>query len=260
MWCTVSAVLDRAVFLFQSAKDRLLSVKRTTLKSSIVVILLAIMSLVVYINISLLYGVVRIGPEMSICTTLPTREVMQVVKALSQADAIINLALPYGVIFITSVWGLKQLCVLQKNRDSMIAVENLQNGSTPRQRATQEDIHTTRMVSISSMFFLFFNLPGHLLRLYTSLSAEEHAHDWINQTLLFLCQQCLFYLFTTRAAMNFFFYLINPLFRKELICLFSKVLFCDALKPYRRSLDYHIYSLPFYTTNLRSRQRRNTWL
>ena len=97
-------------------------------------------------------------------------------------------------------------------------------------------------VIISSSFFILLNLPGHVLRLYTSMSSEKYSGDWVNQTLLFLWQQVLFYLFMTRAASNIFCYLCNPLFRKQLKSSFSKLLICSSLKNYRTSLEYSIYS------------------
>ena len=255
VWCTVCAIIDRTISIFHSSRP---SLRCTVTKANGIIIFFTAVSLVVYLNISLLYGVITtISPHISIC--IPIRSAFKTIQKLGQADAILNLVLPYLLILTLNISCCKKLCVIRRQRTAIISAVDLRNSGTAELvRTPHEEIYMSYTVIISSSLFILFNLPGHLLRLYTSMSSEKYTGDWINQTFLFLWQQVLFYLFMTRAASNIFCYLCNPLFRKQLKSLFSKLLICSSLENYRTSLEYSIYSLPLYTTNHRGYFKNNT--
>ena len=246
VWCTASAVMDRTISAHQSPGTRSIF-SCTRVKANVLVMLFSVVSLVVYLNISLLYGVVYINPHISVC--IPIRSAFRAIHILGQADAIWNFAIPYFLIVILNAWCCRKLYVIREQRNSIITAVDLQGNTTELIRIPHEEIYMSYMIIVSSMFYILLNLPGHILRLYTSLTSERYATDEINRTLLFLWQQSLFYLFVTRAAGNLLCYLCNPLFRKQLKSMLSKLLICSALKHYRDSLEYSIYSLPLYTTN-----------
>lgn len=259
VWCTVGAVIDRTISLHQSpaattssfstaststTSSSIISCSR--MKANILVIGCVAVSLVVYRNISLLYGAQQILPYYTLCMPIPSA--IKTLRILGHLDAVWNLAIPYLLILTLNVRCCWKLHVIRKQRDTIIsAVDLRRNGTTELVRTPEEEIYTSQMIIISSTFFVLLNLPGHILRLYSSMTEEKYATDWVNQTLLFLWQQCLFYLFVTRAASNLLCYLFNPLFREELKSLLSRLLVCSSLKHYRASLEYSIYSLPLYT-------------
>ena len=254
VWCTVCAIIDRTISVFHSRRS---SLRCTVTKANVIIICFAAVSLVVYLNISLLYGIITIGPDITIC--IPIRSAFETIRKLGQADAVLNLVIPYLLILTLNIRCYKKLFMIRRQRTTVICAVDLQNSRTAELvRTPQEEIYMSYTVIISSSFFILFNLPGHVLRLYTSMSSEKYTGDWVNKTLLFLWQQVLFYLFMTRAASNIFCYLCNPFFRKQLKSLFSKLLICSSLENYRTSLEYSIYSLPLYTTNHRGYIRNNT--
>ncbi len=113
VWCLVLAMVDRAWGM--SSMPRIMC---TTLKSKMFIGLLVAVSLVVYVNLSLLYGVLRMPTGEKLCVPLSTTA--KVTKTLSQLDAIWNFILPYSGLALLSLWCFRKIRVDRTRRNALI--------------------------------------------------------------------------------------------------------------------------------------------
>lgn len=239
VWCTTCGVLDRTVTLYTYPKFIC-----TNLKAKLILGFFVATSLVVYVNISLLYGVIITYPDIKMCIPLPTS--VTATNILTQMDAFFNFALPYTIIITANVFCYRKIKRHRVRRNTLICGEDLQRQiSLPS--FTEMDMNFT--IFVSSTFFVILNLPGHLLRLYAFSQENDDPSQWIYHTKLLLWQQCLFYLTIARISGNFFVYLLNPMFKEYLHLMRFKC--CDylmkKLRPKKYSIKYGILSLPLYT-------------
>ena len=104
LWCTTFAVIDRTVLTHQSTTHRSKQIC-SPVSSTLIAILCVAVSLVVYLNISLLYGVVHIQPGLSFCMPLSTN--IKTILILGHADAVWNFGIPYLSMLFFISWNCR---------------------------------------------------------------------------------------------------------------------------------------------------------
>ncbi len=239
LWCTVFSVTDRAWAMW--APTRVIC---TQIKAKMCLAFLVAVSIVVYMNISLLYGVIQLPPDLKLC--IPLSASPRTMSTLNQMDAVWNFLLPYSWIAVFTVWFFWKVRVDRTRRNSVISGTALHRSIL---LPSFGEIDMNKTVLATSAYFFLLNVPGHLLRLYVSAQDHEDApQNIVYDTKLLLYQQCFFYLFATRISGNFFVYLINPTFREYFTILHVKASQFLSRKSNRKfAVRYSVYSLPMYT-------------
>ena len=98
-WYAVGLSVDRFLSICLPGWERQLC---SPTRANVVIVSLGMLALVVYLNISLTVGVVRLGLQY-ICT--PLHIFMAALRALDRADAVINILLPYSLLVLLWVLG-----------------------------------------------------------------------------------------------------------------------------------------------------------
>ena len=244
LWCTVFALVDRTITAYHPKQTKSTVMKCSSIKSTLISGACVAVSLVVYLNISLLYGVIHLQPSVTIC--LPLRSSSKALHVLGQIDAIWNFALPHLVLLLLTICCYRKLNVIRHHRCAVIPAHDLRRGVHPIRRSYQ-DVSLCHLVIRTSVFYVTLHLPGHLLRLYVSTSvADDLSNDWIHHTKLFLLQQSLFYLLLTRVSTNILIYCTSSYFRNQMKTLLFSVYLrkCCYYQPRRSSCqshDNHLY-------------------
>ena len=225
------------------------AIKRTVLRSQLVVSGFAVIAVVVFLNISLLTGIVQTSSG-HICAPLPS--FARRMQNLGRLDIIINFFIPYTTIIVFSSLTAHRLTIFYRQRTSIIYtnttarrkstfrtsnINNLSLCHLPHiQHHPKTETQTTRLCIALCFTFLVLGLPSHVMRFWVMIASLSDDHYVINKN-MFLWQNLLLQLFFTRFAVNFFVYLAcSETFRKSLYSLF-----CGCLTTKRNSADKHRY-------------------
>jgi hypothetical protein len=183
--------------------------------AAFVVLGIVVIAIVVYLNLSLMMGVVRFEDGSALCLRLPSHEIKQ---ALSKLDLAFNLMLPYSIIFIATIlnvhhyrglWAKGQDCTEgflvspghpspngDGARSTTVSHQSLRNLKTDRE--------LTRLVIVVASSFLVFSLPCHAFRAVILLLGSIWGEQALMSPNIFHWQQLLLYVFFSRPALNLF--------------------------------------------------------
>ena len=215
VWLCVAMAIDRTIFVI-CVDSRYKYC--TTLRSKLVVVGLVVVAIVVYLNVSLLSGVVTTSHGTSLCIPLPrfSRQVLM----LDKMDAFVNVLVPYVTLTLISLILCRYMICCYKNKPE-IAFRPIRPGRRPSSWDKTELLFTKTLVLIL-VLYLVFNLPSCLLRLCVMFASMHSGAYTINNHLI-LWQQLFMHLFFTRFACNFYLYAaVSDTFRKNL-CLLTVI-------------------------------------
>ena len=224
VWLTTSMNVDRCIATTKSSLRKLC----TPLRSKLLVCGLTIIAVVVYLNISILTGVVvtHIGP---ICAVLPLFG--RRIQILGRVDILVNFLLPYVITALCCIFCTRRLYILYKQDRHMIATTGRSPVSRVRLQTyhcrdstpTEPDadcyleLHMTRAVITSCCLYVLLTLPSHSLRSYVNISVMFSQKPYVTMSETFvLWQQLCMYAYFTHFAVNSFVYIsLVPAFRSE---------------------------------------------
>lgn len=197
VWLNFCLAVDRVTTVYSSPTR----VKKicTPLKAKLTIIAFVVVAITVFLNVSLLYGLIhtRVG---TFCIMLP--QFGQAMDILSKMDMAINFVLPYTTMAVLIVVTLVRTRKLRAWRRSLMqtserhaadGVDGCVDGFVRLSRLQRE-------VSVPACLFgtalLVLSSPGQLLRLASTLTTTFTESRFLWQ------QLCLFLMFT-RAALTF---------------------------------------------------------
>lgn len=248
LWCVTALTLERYLQNCQPwilAKMRLHDVNMCGI---FVVVAIVISGIVIYLNLSLMMGVVWIDNH-PFCLRLPA--FIDIKWVLSDLDIVFNFAMPYGIIIIFTSLSTRQCCRahrLEKRsqqrgsfvlttvitfRDEAASSYSSQTQPTaqcssslhhqPRSKFSAE-IELTKLSIIIAVSFLAFNLPCHGLRIRALLLGryQDDNSSFLSAQLIHW-QQLMLYLLFCRPSFNFLLaFSSSDLFRKAFVLSFQK--------------------------------------
>jgi hypothetical protein len=238
-WFVVGFTFDRFVNLRLPHLENSLC---SSFHSKVVVTMLVIIAVVVYLNISLLSGVVTLTNGSLSCVPLP--QFAHTLQTLSNLDLTINLLLPFIITLSLNTMIARRLCFMFKQRKSFVSTysasrrRSCRNGPLPWRPLT--DLRMSRALLVLSMVFIALNLPSNMIRLWVVVKGLFKS-DFILNTNLLLWHQTFQFLFFTRCGVTFFVvFFASSCFRRNLkLCLLGAcATCCPALQP-RVSRSYY---------------------
>lgn len=215
-WVPVCLITDR--LLISYLRDSACRTICTPLRAKVIVIVVAVISVVINVNISLLYGVLEM-PSGSYCLALP--QFASEVLVLMKLDICADFALPFIVMLVGSTVSLIRLARNQRRRRRLISVgpELLLTFRMPRR-----EIEATKLAGTFCIYFITLNAPAQLLRLISLVMPAGTIAGSPEQA--FLWQQlCVFFIYS-RAAFNLpILAASSKMFRTALTSLFDMTAF-----------------------------------
>ena len=158
----------------------------------------------VYINISLLVGVIKTINGDTICVPLP--KFAHQVQTLSRIDVFLNIKIP-----MTAMCALNAITcfsVMQINRSRKVVIRTVKEKKNTKlldltlQRRPRVEVRITKMILATSWCYILFNLPSNLFRICIMFKSFYHPEAVISSE-LFVWQQCLLFVIFTRLALTF---------------------------------------------------------
>ena len=214
VWLYVCMSVDRLIIICLPVRNSKLC---SALRAKIVIISLTIVAIVVYLNISLMFGVVTIQQTL-VC--LPMSVFVPAIQVLNKLDAFINLLLPYAAVCVINLCIIRSIVEHYQRRNKIIRADHLHRVDICQERRSRVELQNTKLILAVSCVFLALNLPSHVLRLIVMISFFRGSQLFINR--VYFWQRLLMQLFFTRFAINFFVHVgFSSLFRKSLRHLFS---------------------------------------
>lgn len=210
VWFCVAMAVDRTLFVVcVDSRYRYC----TTLRSKLVIAGLTVVAIVVYLNVSLLSGVVKTYRSTHVCVPLP-RFSSQVVL-LDKMDALVNVLLPYLTLILLCLLLCRYLICCYKNKPE-IAFRPIRPGHRRPNSWDKTELLFTKTLLFMLGLYLVLNLPSYLLRLCV-MFASMHSGSYAISKHLILWQQLFMHVFFTRFACNFYVYVaVSDTFRKHL--------------------------------------------
>ena len=215
-------------------------------KTKVIVTAMAIISIAVYMNISIMYGVIYIPPG-PICNMLPN--FMDSAEVISILDIVFNFLLPFGAILIFTILTTHCIRMYYKNRNNLVSPPDSplmgcavgsSNGSSSSEYSHTSlfDLQTTKVLLYIAISFLLWCLPAQLLRFWVTVShfwSHDEPDGPIMMTRVFLWQQVLMHIMLVRFVLNFIIYISTyHYFRKAL-----RILLRNALHRLRKLVQVH---------------------
>ena len=227
VWFCVAMAVDRTIFVI-CVDSRYKYC--TTLRSKMVVAGMAVVAIVVYLNVSLLSGVVKTFHSTNICIPLP-RFSRQVVM-LDRMDAFVNVLIPYVTLTLLCAVLCRHVICCYKEKPE-IAFRPIRPGQRRPTSWDKTELLFTKTLILILILYLAFNLPSSLLRLCVMFASMHSGSYAINKHLI-LWQQLFMHLFFTRFAFSFYLYIaVSETFRKNL-CILTVM----AGEKYRKFVQY----------------------
>ena len=227
VWLYVALAVDR--YIFMSCPERRFKLC-TTLRSKIVISLLVTIAVVVYLNISLLSGVIETGSR-KICVPLPWFS--HQLQALDKLDAFINLLVPHLVVIIMVILTSRHVTFCSTSYSATPSSDR--RGHRPSSWPKTE-AHFTRSLLVVLLAFLVFNLPSDILRLCVMFKSL-HTGEYRLSTTIILWQQVLLHLYFTRFSINFIlYYTFSQTFRRSFKLMFVDCYQTCTLEPLSRMI------------------------
>ena len=235
-WYTVMLMVDRTFWKCLSGKKNLFC---RPLRAKIVLVGVAVIAIIVYFNISILYGTIVAGPRL-VCTTLDAYD--NIHDNLSKGDVLFNGLFPLlSVLLLLIIIHTFGRCD-RKRQPSEEAIELKPtthiipaqiNGATGGTEYGRQ-MNMANQIGFFSMFaiiFVLFNAPHDLYRLYEAVGNMIHTE--YNQDAsfkrflmlqIFQCIKC------TKYTVNILIFITAyPLFRTAAANLPRRVVLCISL-------------------------------
>lgn len=229
IWCTVGLAIDRYIWTCHPCH-------RVTIcqpsKAKIVLASLSIVSIVVYLNVSLTAGLVVLGSQ-SLCMTLT--QFNSVKEKLDIGDTFVNALLPSSTLLILMAlivrrsWADRRARAVRQTArdDSLESASSINNGSLKTQtrlslgrnhEAEQNFFNNLGFVLVFLAVYLLLNLPLDTYR--TIDTVGDLVGDSEASLRGFLWEEVLKYLRYTKYAINLFLLLVGyPHFRDSIHAL-----------------------------------------
>ena len=252
LWCITALTVDRYLATCQPwilLKFRLTDVR---LCSVFVVVVIVVAGVVIYVNMSLMMGVVWIN-HYPLCLRLP--HFINTKQVLSNLDITFNFALPYVTLIFASICNFRQYrrtcadekrtCRLDSSASTSQALVALdmtshQTGAcaertfdtrSQAQSDHKTEVELTKVSTVVAAGFLSFNLPCHAYRIGMMVAQRiqgEAASAFPPS--VWHWQQLLLYVFFARSAINLILATASShLFRRALVTVLR-----------RRTRDHHV--------------------
>lgn len=193
VWLVVAMMIERTLLMRTLNRSTACC---SNLKGRITVGCLCALAIVLYLNLSLLYGVLE-TPAGLACLPLP--HVLVVTDVLAKVDALLNFSLAYVIVSILLVVTVYSHIREGRHRHQH-GRDNMINTSFNGERTM------TQLIICAAFTFLLCNLPGHILHITAMLRSPDNMMD--NTIHVFLWQQILLFLFFTRCAVTPWAYVI----------------------------------------------------
>ncbi len=253
LWITVGLAVDGYIRICFPASTKSFC---TTIRARVVILCLVACATAVYLNISLMVGVIRTMAG-HICA--PVNRYVHTLKVLGKTDIFINVMLPYfGLIYLlvhTAVVAIVENCKAAWSRRRTVHLRSKGEERTPghtdgKQKTTslnqarndhrdpgnqsqnQPHLLNKNEVARICLCFVFFtlclNLPSAVFRTFLTLLQMRYPEQPMVVT-QFLWQQLLQYPYYLKSACNFFTLLLaSGDFRRTVFrcCFYSTVTVC----------------------------------
>lgn len=247
VWLTASVNVDRCINISCPSCFSISGHFCTPLRAKLLVCGLCITAIVVYLNISILMGVVQtlVGP---LC--LPLFDFAYRVQILGRVDLFVNFIVPYVITVISCILCTRKICWMYGQERIMKRQQRTSSGRASTRCSNQPTFNTrhlyqstttnshsptsgetdrtelymTRAVLLSCLIYLLLTLPYQLLRSWVNLSVMFSQTPYVVMSKTFkLWQLLLMNAYFTRFGVNGFVYFLSiPSFRKELASLLFK--------------------------------------
>ena len=200
-WIIVCLSVDRFIVInLPSRFARLASPVRARITSIVV----TIVAIVVYLNISVLYAESHSKTERGLVIELcyPLPRFLHAVQVLSWVDMFMNHLIPHLAIALLSLATLCALVGHFRRRNVMIRTNDSRSRTVNLERRPKAEMQCTKLTLSICCAFLCLNLPSGCLRLYASFSLLGRKGSGLGQ-LFMLCQKVFLLMLPTRSALNF---------------------------------------------------------
>ncbi len=201
MWINMALSVDRYIMVrYPASADTCCS----TFRAKIICVALTVIAVAVYLNISLLMGVLKTKRGDSICVPLP--RFAHQVRTLSRIDVFVNILLPMATMSVLNTITSHSVMQINRNRKVVIRTVRVRNKTRlpdlTLQRRPRMEVRITKMILAISWCYIILNLPSHLFRICIMLKSLYQPEAVISNE-LFVWQQCLLFVVFTRFALTF---------------------------------------------------------
>ena len=229
MWINVALSVDRYIMVrYPLQADSCCS----TFRAKIICVMFTVIAVAVYINISLLVGVIETKNGDTICVPLP--KFAHQVRTLSRVDVLVNIIIPMIAMCVLNSMTCVSVVQIDRNRKVVIRTVRMKNKTKlldlTLQRRPRMEVRISKMILAISWCYILFNLPSHLFRICIMFKSFYQPEAVISSE-LFVWQQCLLFAIFTRFALTFPVLCVSSqAFRKYVQ---SAIMSCRRKSPYR---------------------------
>ena len=201
MWINVALAVDRYIMVrYPSQADNCCS----TFRAKMMCVMFCVIAVAVYINISLLVGVLKTKTGDTICVPLP--KFAHQVRTLSRVDVLVNIIIPMTAMCILNSIICCSVVQIDRNRKVVIRTVRVKNKTMlpdlNLQRRPRTEVRVTKMILAISWCYIVLNVPSHLFRICIMFKSFFQPAAVISNE-LFVWQQCLLFAIFTRFALTF---------------------------------------------------------
>ena len=203
LWYSVAMASDKYLKLRFPGYFNQMSPLLTKLLPRVIVIGITTVGIVVYLNFTLLFGVLETSYG-TYCVPLPMFE--QAIQVLAKLDVAFNFIVPYGGLLFTMLHSailLRKSCQIGSPRAPNASSISRSRRSNAASRQTRSlftaEAEMTKVTLVVSGFYMIFNLPGHVVRFVALVAPMETKNMEVSQR-LFVWQQILMFLFIIRPV------------------------------------------------------------
>jgi hypothetical protein len=229
IWYTVVLLVDRAIWTCLKSRTNPVCLP---LRAKVVLVGLAVIAIVVYLNISILYGTIVVGSRL-LCTTLHTYN--KIHDHLSKGDVLFNGLFPLlSILLLLIIIYNHVLCERRRKSDgdviqlkstthiipARINGVNSNNGYSSHS-VSATFINQIGFFSLFALIFVLLSAPYDLFRLYQAIGdLTRREHDQKASLKSFLLLQIFQYLKFSKYAVNVLILVTAyPLFRSATVNL-----------------------------------------
>ena len=160
LWIVVALAIDRLFIHCWPAHAKQLC---STFRARIVILGMVVLSVVVYMNISLTRGVILIVPGVRRC--VPLTMFNSALKILGVVDGVVNIAIPYICLLMIDVVMWKCSVVKFYQRIKHRASRNVMVTNETLQTITIKNKRMTGLVAPYLIIFIFLRIPNEIFKL-----------------------------------------------------------------------------------------------
>ena len=217
LWYTFCFVVDVFIRVYLEGFTARLC---TPWRAKIITIGFAVVAVVVYLNISLTFGVTYVGQNGAIAVCTPLAQFASTTHNLDRADIVINVTLPYTcmLVLVTMVGARVVRVAQQPAAASRIGLQQFarhrhqdrhhQQGSSPSNRGPLRDPEKQlgRVFMTLTLSYLVLSLPLQCMRMYVALQDRAPQSDLLTEV---LWREVFQFVHFTNMAINFLIFLFS---------------------------------------------------